>query len=101
MPGKLPRNRTTGGAVFEVKGTDLAAPTYYRDANKRERKSYLVSSRAVFSSSTSRANQKPRSNYIPSVLGTADCSTRTTENNLLGQWRYVRESIQVVEGNKE
>ena len=42
MPGKLPRNRTTGGAAFELIGTDF---------NKRERKSYLV----IFSCSLSRA----------------------------------------------
>ena len=51
MPGKLPRDRTTGGAAFEVIGTDFAGPICYRDTNKRERKSYLV----IFSCSLSRA----------------------------------------------
>ena len=48
---KLPTDRTTGGAAFEVIGTDFAGPIRYRCSNKRERKRYLV----VFSCSLSRA----------------------------------------------
>ena len=51
MAGKLPTDRTTGGAAFEVIGTDFAGPIRYRCSNKRERKSYLV----IFSCSLSRA----------------------------------------------
>ncbi len=51
IPGKLPKDRTTGGAAFEVIGTDFAGPIRYKCSNKRERKSYLV----IFSCSLSRA----------------------------------------------
>ena len=51
VAGKLPNDRTTGGAAFEVIGTDFAGPIRYRCSNKRERKSYLV----IFACSLSRA----------------------------------------------
>ena len=51
IPGKLPKDRTTGGVAFEVIGTDFAGPIRYKCSNKRERKSYLV----IFSCSLSRA----------------------------------------------
>ena len=50
IPGKLPKDRTTGGVAFEVIGTDFAGPIRYKCSNKRERKSYLV----IFSCSLSR-----------------------------------------------
>ena len=50
-PGKLPKDRTQGGAAFEVIGTDFAGPIRYRMPNKREGKSYLL----IFSCSLSRA----------------------------------------------
>ena len=51
VAGKLPSDRTTGGAAFEVIGTDFAGPIRYRCSNKCERKSYLV----IFSCSLSKA----------------------------------------------
>jgi transposase len=51
IPGKLPKDRTTGGVAFEVIDTDFAGPIRYKCSNKRERKSYLV----IFSCSLSRA----------------------------------------------
>ena len=51
IPGKLPKDRTTGGGAFEVIGTDFAGPIRYRCSNKREGKSYLV----IFSCSLSKA----------------------------------------------
>ena len=50
-PGKLPTDRTNGGAAFEVIGTDFAGPIRYKTTNQREGKSYLV----IFSCSLSRA----------------------------------------------
>ena len=49
-PGNLPTDRT-GGAAFQVIGTDFAGPIRYRMANKQEGKSYLL----IFSCSLSRA----------------------------------------------
>ena len=49
-PGNLPTDRT-GGAAFQVIGTDFAGPICYRMANKQEGKSYLL----IFSCSLSRA----------------------------------------------
>ncbi len=50
MPGNLPQDRTTGGAAFEVIGTDFAGPICYKRTSKCEGKCYLV----IFSCSLSR-----------------------------------------------
>ena len=50
-PGKLPEERTTVGAVFEVVGTDFAGPIRHKVNKKSEKKAYL----AIFTCSLSRA----------------------------------------------
>ena len=51
-PGKLPQDRTTtGGAAFEVIGTDFAGPIRYKRTPTKEGKAYL----AIFACSLSRA----------------------------------------------
>ena len=50
-PGPLPRDRTLGGAAFEVIETDFEGPIDYKLSQKREGKAYLV----IFSCSLSRA----------------------------------------------
>ena len=50
-PGLLPSDRTTGGTVFEVIGTDYAGPIVYQLTPQRKGKAYLI----IFSCSLSRA----------------------------------------------
>ena len=50
-PGRLPTNRTQGGAPFQVVGLDYAGPIKYRSKGKSEDKAYIL----VYSCSLTRA----------------------------------------------